>query len=299
MIGKVLLIANPASRRGDVLVLAAERAFAKAGVRCDVVLTERSGHAREIAAGRAHAYDAVFSLGGDGTAMEVATALAGTGRPLGVLPGGTGNLLARAVGTPLRIRPAVKALLAGDRLDIDLGRTDTGHRFAIAAGVGIDASMVAQTPPALKRRLGVLAYTLIGTRAAVRAVRRREFISARVTVDGTVVTCEAAAILVANFGAMLSDRLTLGEGIRADDGVMDVCIFTPGSLGDAIRIMWRMVRRDFSPTPVLRYLRGRQIRIDADPHCMTQADGDLLGPTPLIVEVEPRALRLLVPAGRR
>src|SRR5581483_4571908 len=117
--------------------------------------------------------------------MEIATALAGTNTPIGVLAGGTGNLLARAVGIPLSIRRAVPMLLSADVLLIDVGRFESGRRFAIAAGVGIDASMVAETPGWLKRRLGVLAYTLMGARAAVRAVVRRQFFVARVTVDGT------------------------------------------------------------------------------------------------------------------
>ena len=69
---------------------------------------------------------------------------------------------------------------------MDLGRLDAGRRFAIAAGVGIDAAMVAETPGWLKRRLGVLAYTIMGARAALRSVLRREFFAARVTVDGVV-----------------------------------------------------------------------------------------------------------------
>src|SRR4029453_8366580 len=131
--------------------------------------------AGEVAGARATDFDVVFALGGDGTVMEVAGALAGTGRPIGVLAGGTGNLLARALGIPLRIRDAVPALIKGKELLIDLGRLDSGRRFAIAAGVGIDAQMVAETPSWLKRRLGVVAYTIMGTRATLRAVFRREF----------------------------------------------------------------------------------------------------------------------------
>src|SRR5439155_6842896 len=125
------------------------------------------------------------------------------------LAGGTGNLLARALGIPLSVRRAIMALIDGGQLKIDLGRFDSGRRFAIAAGVGIDAAMVADTPGWLKRRLGVLAYTIMGTRAALRAVLRRQFFQARVTVDGTVFERRAAAVMVANFGAVLGRRITL------------------------------------------------------------------------------------------
>src|SRR5262249_30279272 len=155
----------------------------------------------ELALLHAPHYDAVFALGGDGTVMEIAGALANSATPVGVLAGGTRNLLPRALGIPLSVRRAASGLLAGQGLLLDLGRFDSGRRFAIAAGVGVDASMVAETPGWLKRRLGVLAYVLMGSRAAVRSVLRREFFLARVVIDGTAYERRATALMVANFGA--------------------------------------------------------------------------------------------------
>ncbi|HET7190174.1 MAG TPA: diacylglycerol kinase family protein, partial [Gemmatimonadaceae bacterium] len=126
------------------------RAFASAGAVCEVARTERAGHAAEIAGERGRYYDMVFSLGGDGTAMEVAGALAWSGIPIGVLAGGTGNLLGRALGIPRSVTKAVPLLLAGHVRQIDLGVVQ-GHRFAVAAGVGIDAAMVEETPQWMKR----------------------------------------------------------------------------------------------------------------------------------------------------
>ena len=290
----VLLIANPASRRGGRVVEDAQRAITDGGASCDVVLTERSGHAREISASRGRDYDVVFALGGDGTAMEVAGALAGTSIPIGVLPGGTGNLLARALGIPRDIRRAVPQLLGGRVRRIDLGVV-LGHRFAVAAGVGIDAAMVAETPQWMKRRLGVLAYTIIATKAALRAVLLRRFFLARVDVDGEIIERQAAAVLFANFGTILEDRITFGPDIVVDDGLLDCCIFSPSNLRDAIRIMWRVTRRDFRPDSALLYRKGKQFRLETVPVLPLQADGELLGVTPVDISVEPLAVHLLVP----
>lgn len=295
MIRRALLIANPAARRAARMRDAALAAFERAGVRCDVSLTERPGHAAELARGRGRDYDAVFALGGDGTAMEVASALVGTGIPLGVLAGGTGNLLARAVGIPLDVEQAVPMLLAGDRRRIDLGRLPGGRFFAVAAGVGIDARMVRDTPSWMKRRLGVLAYAITATRAALSAVIRRDFFRVRLTVDGAVYDRQAAAAMVANFGAILHDRITFGPGIQSDDGVLDACVYSPRSLGDALRIMWRLVRQDFRSDACILYRSGRHIRLDTDPPLQVQADGELVGVTPLEVTVEPLAALFLVP----
>jgi diacylglycerol kinase (ATP) len=295
VITRALLIANPASRRGQTLLAKARRAFERAGVPCDVCLTERPGHAAEIAAARYADYDAVFSLGGDGTAMEIAGALAGTGRAVGPLPGGTGNLLARAMNIPLRMDRAVAALVHGKEMQIDLGRLGDGRKFAIAAGIGIDATMVMETPRWLKRRIGVLAYTLMGTRAALRAIMKGTVINARLTVDGVTEQHVATSILVANFGSLLSNRITIGPTIHADDGTLDVCLLAPRSIMDGVRIMWRMLTRNFSDHPTMIYRRGANIRIETDPPCQAQADGELIGLTPLDISVEPMSVKILVP----
>ncbi len=292
---RALLIANPASRRGGRLVEAARQAIVDAGVTCDVLLTERGGHARLLSAEHGRSYDVVFALGGDGTAMEVAGALARTGIPIGVLPGGTGNLLARALGIPRSVARAVPALLNGTTRQIDLGVV-LGHQFAVAAGVGIDASMVADTPRWMKQHLGVLAYTLMALKAALVAVLTRRFFLARVEVDGEVIERRAAAVLFANFGAILEDRIAFGPDIVVDDGLIDCCIFSPSNLRDAIRIMWRVLRRDFRPDPALLYRKGTRFRLETEPILPLQADGELLGVTPVEVTVEPLAVHLLVPS---
>jgi diacylglycerol kinase family enzyme len=114
-------------------------------------------------------------------------------------------------------------------------------------------------------------------------------------VDGEEFEAAAAAVMIANFGAVLSDRITFGPGIRYDDGVLDACFYSPRNLRDAMRIMWRLLRRNFTSDSAMLYRSGRHIRIETTPPRMAQADGELLGMTPLEIEVEPRAARLLVP----
>jgi diacylglycerol kinase (ATP) len=295
LIKRAVIIANPASRRGKRLAERARRLLLGRSIECDLVFTEHPGHAAELARQLAGNYDIVFALGGDGTAMEVGGALAGTSTRVGILAGGTGNLLARALGIPLSVRRAIPALLEGGELQIDLGRFESGNTFAIAAGVGIDAAMVAETPGWAKRRLGVLAYAIIGSWAAIRAVLRRDFFHARLVIDGTVEERDAAAVMIANFGAVLGNRITLGPAIRTDDGLLDICVFSPRNLFDALRICWRMIRADFRSDPCVSYLRGRDIRVETTPVKPWQADGELMGRTPFNVRVEPLALRLLVP----
>jgi YegS/Rv2252/BmrU family lipid kinase len=253
-------------------------------------MTERAGHAAVIAAAHGREYDAVFALGGDGTVMEVVGALSGTSIPVGVLPGGTGNLIARVLGIPLDVRKAVPLLVAGERAAIDLGRIGD-RRFAFAAGVGIDADMVERTPARLKRRLGVLAYVLTASKSALR----RETFAVRAVVDGVVHERQATGVMIANFGAVFRNLITLGPGIRQDDGMLDLCVFSPSTIRDAIRVAWRLWRRDFRTDPCMLYAPGRHIEIETTPSRPFQADGDMLGRTPFEAHVEPLAAQLLIP----
>jgi YegS/Rv2252/BmrU family lipid kinase len=292
-IRRVLLIVNPASRIGKRALPKTQRAFADMGVHCDTRITDSPGHGAELAAQHGHSYDAVFTLGGDGTAIEVVGALSRDGPPVGVLPGGTGNIVARTLGIPIRPARAVRSLLEGDEARIDLGRLSTGQRFAIGMGVGLDASMIAGAPGPLKRRLGFFAYVV----SATRAVMKMEKFTVRLTVDGEVTEHEAAAVLLANFGAVLNDLIVFGDGIRRDDGLLNACIYSPRHFRDAMRIFWRMSRREFRADPCVTYRSGKKFRIETIPPRLGQADGELLGNSPFEVTVEPLAGRVLVPRG--
>jgi YegS/Rv2252/BmrU family lipid kinase len=290
-IERVLLIVNPASRRGARIRAKALKAFADAGVACDVMPTEAPGHAAILAKTHAHKYDAVFTLGGDGTVMEVLSALAHQGPPLGVLAGGTANVVARTLRIPLNPARAVPLLLAGDEATMDLGRLGDGRRFAIGVGVGLDATMISEAPDRLKKRFGFMAYVIGG----YKAVLRNQKFKLRLTVDGVLYERTASAVLVANFGAVLNNLVAFGDGIVHDDGLLNACVFSPDTLWDALRILLKMVRKDFTADPCLFYRSGRDFRVETTPEMPAQADGELLPGTPLSVSVDPLAGCLLIP----
>jgi diacylglycerol kinase family enzyme len=223
--------------------------------------------------------------------MEVLSALAHQGPPLGILAGGTANVVARTLRIPLNPARAVPLLLNGDEATMDLGRLGDGRRFAIGVGVGLDATMISEAPDRLKKRFGFMAYVIGGYKAVLRNQKFR----LRLTVDGVVFERTASAVLVANFGAVLNNLVAFGDGIVHDDGMLNACVFSPDNLWDALRILWRMVRKDFSPDPCLFYRSGREFRVETTPEMPAQADGELLPGTPLSVSVDPLAGCLLIP----
>jgi YegS/Rv2252/BmrU family lipid kinase len=282
---------NPASRRGARFQTRALDVFRRLGVTCDAVVTERQGHAATLANELGHLYDAVFTLGGDGTVMEVLTSLAHSGKPVGVIPGGTGNLVARALRVPLSIPRAIEALVEGPSVTVDLGRFSDGRCFCFAAGVGIDATMVQATRGWAKRRLGILGYALVASRAALSV----EAFDVEVEVDGMRHARRATLVLVSNFGSVLGDLIRVAPEVSPYDGMLDLSVYCPETIRDAVRIAWRIVRKDFRADPCMLFGRGRRIRVACGSERPFQADGDLLGMTPFEVTVDPRAATFLVP----
>src|SRR5262245_36988962 len=190
-----------------------------------------SGQGREaLAAG----CDVVLVLGGDGTARLVAEPLLGTGVPLGLLPAGTGNLLARNLRIPPNsLEAALAVAVGGHRWTIDVGQaeidvsgedeTPTRHTFLVMAGLGFDAEVMASVTPTLKERVGWLAYVLVG----MRNLRgRRTRVGIRLD-DGEQITLRVRSVIVGNCGELIGGvQLMPDEGV--DEGWRVVGAVRPG-----------------------------------------------------------------------
>ena len=127
--------------------------------------------------------DVVVAVGGDGAVLQVVNAIAETSVALGIIPLGTGNLLAGNLGIPKPLDKAVKVLLEGHARRIDLGRVridGTDHYFSVACGIGFDALVMEKTDTAEKRRIGKLAYVV----AAMRQAQHVRDVTHEITLDG-------------------------------------------------------------------------------------------------------------------
>ncbi|MCW2621410.1 MAG: hypothetical protein JWL64_1012 [Frankiales bacterium] len=237
----------------------------------------------------------VLSGGGDGTVMSVARGLAHTDVPLGVLPVGTGNLLARNLGLPLDVDAAVEVALGGRSRRIDLGRACAGADgpplgFAVMAGIGFDAAMMADAPEGLKKVLGWPAYVVSG----IRHLRDKPM-SVQLTIDGRpAVTRRARAIVVGNVG-MLQGGLQLLPDALPDDGLLDVVVLTPRRLGDWLRVAVRIARRRRKGDKDVERFQARSVELRTAAEQPSQLDGDPAGEVGrLLLEIDPGALLLRV-----
>jgi len=236
----------------------------------------------------------VFAAGGDGTVRACAEALAGTEVPLAIVPLGTANLTARALGVPGRAGHAIDAGFGGRDRRIDLARV-AGARdgvFAAMAGIGLDAAVVAAARRDVKRRLGWVAY-------AVSGLTRLWWPASDFTVrldGGEPMRRRARCVVVGNSG-LLPGGFGLLPGALLDDGRLDVGILAPsGPLGWP-RVAGHILTRSRRGTGHLERFQASWVEISSDGPLPRQIDGEMADPgQALDVMVWPGALVVRQPA---
>lgn len=230
--------------------------------------------------------DTVIACGGDGTVRAIAGELAGTGVALGVVPLGTGNLLATNLELALGL-DAIPAALSATPVAIDMGVVN-GERFAVMAGVGFDAAMIRDADSAVKRRLGSVAYMISGARNLPAKIVR-----ATVGVDGEHVwSGRTAMVLVGNCGAV-TGGLPVFPDASPTDGRLDVAVLTAERPGDWVRILWRLVRDRPQPPELVVRFTGAEVIVDLDEPSPYELDGEDREATDrLEFSIEPHALEV-------
>jgi diacylglycerol kinase family enzyme/membrane-associated phospholipid phosphatase len=237
----------------------------------------------------------VIAAGGDGTVRVVCSGLAGTDVPLGIVPVGTGNLLVRNLGLPLDRAAAIRVAFTGQDRRLDLvgveGDGVPADRFAVMAGLGLDAAVVGEAPPKLKARMGWGAY-------AVSMARNLSFPAVRAEIvvdDEPPVRLRVRTVLIGNVGTLLGG-LPLLPDARPDDGMLDVVAVAPRRLTDWPGLAWRVASRSSAQDDRLRTWRGRRVVVRSIEACPRQLDGDVIETGHVLrCEVEPGVLVVRVP----
>jgi diacylglycerol kinase family enzyme len=235
----------------------------------------------------------VVVVGGDGTVRACAQALAGTGVPLAIVPAGSANLTARALGLPGRLVPALDVAFRGQDRPIDLGSAD-GSVFAAMAGIGLDAAVIAGARGLAKRVVGWPAYA-----AAATGQLLRRPVTFTIRIDGgEPLTRLARCVTVGNSGA-LPGGFAIMPDARLDDGRLDVVVLAPsGPLGWA-DVGYRVALGSRRDDVQLERFRAGTVEIRAEESATglpRQVDGELIEPSrALTVRTLPAALLVRVP----
>jgi diacylglycerol kinase (ATP) len=232
-------------------------------------------------------FDAVIAAGGDGTARATATALAGTTMPLGIIPVGTGNVMAHEIGLSLDPAAVVRCLADGRVASIQTGQAN-GELFLLMAGAGLDGRVAAGLDVALKRRIGKLAYGPPLVRALLAGPDRLT-----VRVDGIE---HVAAWAIATLRRRYAGSFVISPSASLEATGIHIVLFTSPNrralVGQLLGVAAGRVHRHRGITDII----GGTIEITAEPKVPIQIDGEPFGTTPCRITVDGPRLRLLVPA---
>ncbi|MFT4010428.1 MAG: diacylglycerol kinase family protein [Nocardioidaceae bacterium] len=238
----------------------------------------------------------VLVCGGDGTVRTVCGELAGTGIPVGVVPAGTGNLLARNIDLPLHLRSAVDVALNGQDRAIDIVHvTGDGigehEHYLVMAGMGIDAAIMEGANEQLKAKVGWIAYIVSGVRNMMYPAVRLE-----VSVDdGPFTKHRARTVVIGNVGN-LQGGLPLLPDAAIDDGTIDLVMIYPKQFLSWLRVAFRVLSRSARSDETVNRMSGRKIVVRAATDTPRQIDGDAIGAgREVVAEVLPGKLLVRVP----
>ena len=289
---RAALIYNPRSgRQRHARVMAAIlAALGRGGFAVEPVPTAFAGQATALARELAREAEVVFAFGGDGTMREVACGLLGAPAALGILPGGTANVLARALGLPADpvMAAGVMGTLPVHPLDVGLAGE---HPFLMMVSAGLDASVLAALDTRLKWRFGRSAIVCQG----LREWWRDPYPQLAITADGDPVTATFAAVANIPF---YGGAFRLAPDARPDDGWLELVLFRGTDRAATLSFTLDLLRAAHVRRPDVEIRRVREVRLEGPAGAPAQVDGDVCQERlPFTVQLASERLLVLAPGG--
>jgi YegS/Rv2252/BmrU family lipid kinase len=231
----------------------------------------------------------VLAAGGDGTVAEVMAAAHQQNVPMGIVPRGTANIVARELGLPANWKKATRRALERfpSTRAVDLLRVNDGYS-ALASGIGFDATVMRYTPRALKYWLGRAAYLVAGAWWLPQA----PLFECSIRADGEVIEMTAIVVLVVNAGMLGAAPFRFAPNIAIDDGWLDVVVYRPRTLGDRAGVLWRIFRQRADGSSMLQR-KARSVEIKAPDVQWYEVDGEVHRGNVLRAEIVPGGVRVV------
>jgi len=255
----------------------------------EVVFTQRAGHATELAReALGRGADIVVASGGDGTINEVACAMVNTGVPMGILPAGSGNGLARSLGISLSYALALRTIIRGKTKLMDVAMANDTLYTSIA-GVGFDAHVAQKFSESYIR--GMFSYMKI----ILNEFRAYKPLRYTLTVDGVQMEKHALMIVFAN-GNQFGFNTRIAPEAKVDDGFLDICVMKKMPVSQLFNVGYHMVRGTPVKTGYTEYFRGKEITIETGSDPLMNIDGEpKIMQSPVKISIQPLALNVIVP----
>ncbi|MFU8827647.1 MAG: diacylglycerol/lipid kinase family protein, partial [Brevefilum sp.] len=235
--------------------------------------------------------DLFLAAGGDGTISMISTHLIGQDIPLGIIPLGTGNFLAKSLDIPLKIDQALDLITSNDhtKVKIDTFRLDERF-FLLNISVGVSPKVMRAVDSDQKQHLGFFAYLINFTQQIFGLKMHR----IEIDCDHQQTSVLASEILITNIGTAGVDPLTWSEDITLNDGVMDLLIFRAANIWDILGMLASIFAKKGKFNPVIKFMQIKEYcRVSASTPLYTQADGDIVGETPFTIKIYPGSLTLI------
>lgn len=292
----VVVIINPNTRVDHLQVRAALGQWLPEGVGLRVYETRRDVNTRDLAQQVIGDADGVIACGGDGTVSDVAAAMEGRNIPLGIIPGGSTNIVAQELGIPGGIHAATALAFGPFSIrEMDVATCNDNY-FLHMAGTGLDSLTFEATDETLKRRIGWVAYVP----AALKALREKSH-AFHITIDDEEHSITSPLVLVANGSSIISPSVfRLDDSIRSDDGVLDVLIVKANKPQEVAKLIAHLANpmAALTDSPLVIHRKARKVRLESDIPQPIQLDGDVVDQTPASFSVIPQALSITVPTRR-
>ncbi len=293
MFKKILVVRNPSSGRGKKIAYVDKVVSALRALGCDVTVydTQCAGDGISYLLSLEEEFDVIVAAGGDGTVNEVINGMVHkVNTPLALIPAGTTNVLAKELGLPRRAASLAKVIAQGLSKPVHLGRLN-GKRFAMMVGVGYDAWVVNEVNLDIKQRFGKLAYVISMFREVLNFGKQRYLAE----VDGRVIECGS---MIITQGKYYAGSFIISKQADLSKPSMQVLIVATRSRLKFLLVVLAMPMSLMEKLPFVQSVAARKLRIKTEtpnPRLdVLQMDGDPAGVMPAELEIETKAISMLV-----
>ncbi len=294
---RVIFIVNPVSGQARGLRLGKQlrQSLEGKGIVCSVRVTNGMGDAERWSSTAAEfGFDAVVVIGGDGTVGEVVAgqARAGNKVPIAIVPVGTANVVAIALALPLFPGISKSNILEGRIMPFDVGYVPAQDRhFLLMAAIGFPAKVIKDSPRKFKNLFGVFTYLW----AAFRNALNLDEVEISIEDDkGEVRTFAGNTILLTNIGMIGDINLKVNPDTSAHDGKFDVTVISSRSLWQLLVVIFRMLTWRNRSSRRMENFQSTRVTVRTIPPVEIQIDGENIGTTPLVSEIIPKGVQIIV-----
>ncbi|RAP26165.1 hypothetical protein DID78_06975 [Candidatus Marinamargulisbacteria bacterium SCGC AG-343-D04] len=264
-----------------------KKEFKSAGIPVDSLIIQKGISIEDsVRACSKDTHRAIVVAGGDGTINSIINMISKTTIPLGIIPTGTVNILARELGVPFSVQSACRRIIRGETLNIDMGKVN-GRYFACMSGVGFDAKVIKHTSFKMKTLIGIIGFGITAAKQLCRLKSRK--IRFRINEDNEIK--ESYFLLVSNV-KYYAGNYVLSHDVSVNDGQLDAISLTKPNINHLLGFMWHIINGTLKESDYVEFMKVSSLHLAADEYHHIHVDAEYMGKESASFGIEPNALRV-------